>query len=135
MLTDRSDDMNGTNNSPPDKDEIAESGLVPQLAMMSRGLRASPTRNTLALLAVALFVVVASTAYGQIRLNTWNQPFYDALSHRDLDGFFRQLGVFGMIAGGLLILNVGQKWLSETLKLKLREGLAKDLIENWLKPM
>src|SRR5208282_5485094 len=135
MLTDRSDDMNGTNNSPPDKDEIAESGLVPQLAMMSRGLRASPTRNTLALLAVALFVVVAATAHGQIRLNSWNQPFYDALSRRDVPRFLVQLGVFAIIAGALLALNVAQRWLGEMLKLKLRQGLVQDLVQNWLVPV
>ncbi len=28
MLSGRADDMSGTNNSPADKDEIAESGLV-----------------------------------------------------------------------------------------------------------
>jgi len=31
-----------------------------------------------------LFIVIASTAYMQIRLNAWNKPFYDALSRRDL---------------------------------------------------
>jgi putative ATP-binding cassette transporter len=126
--------MNGTNNSPPDKDEIAESGLVPQLAMMSRGLRASPTRNTVALLAVALFIVIAATAFGQIRLNSWNQPFYDALARRDFARFLVQLGVFGIIAGALLVLNVAQRWLGEMLKLKLREGLVHDLVQNWLVP-
>ncbi len=134
MLTDRSDDMNGTNNSPPDKDEIAELGLVPQLAVMSRGLLGSPTRNTVALLAAALFVVIAATAYGQIRLNSWNQPFYDALSRRDFPRFLVQLGVFGIIAGALLVLNVAQRWLGEMLKLKLRQGLVHDLVQNWLVP-
>jgi vitamin B12/bleomycin/antimicrobial peptide transport system ATP-binding/permease protein len=134
MLTDRSDDINGTNNSPPDKDEIAESGLVAQLAMMSRGLRASPTRNTVALLAVALFIVIAATAFGQIRLNSWNQPFYDALARRDFARFLVQLGVFGIIAGALLVLNVAQRWLGEMLKLKLRQGLVHDLVQNWLVP-
>ena len=80
------------------------------------------------LLRGALFLVVAATAYGQIRLNSWNQPFYDALSRRDFAQFLKQLGVFGMIAAILLILNVAQRWLSEMLKLKLREGLAHDLI-------
>src|SRR5208337_799401 len=134
MLTDRSDDMSGTNNSPADKDGIAESGLVPQMAMMSRGLWASPTRNTVAMLAVALFIVIAATAYGQIRLNSWNQPFYDALSRRDFPRFLVQLGVFGIIAGVLLVLNVAQRWLGEMLKLKLRQGLVQDLVQNWLVP-
>ena len=126
-------DMSGTNN-PPDKDEIAESGLVPQLAMMRRGLWTSPTRNTVALLAVGLFIVIAATAYGQIRLNSWNQPFYDALSRRDFPRFLVQLGVFGFIAGALLVLNVAQRWLGEMLKLKLRQGLVHDLVQNWLVP-
>ena len=132
--SDRSDDMCGTNNSPPDKDENAESGLVSQLAMMSRGMLASPTRNTVALLAVALFIVIAATAYGQIRLNSWNQPFYDALARRDFPRFLVQLGVFGIIAGVLLVLNVAQRWLGEMLKLKLRQGLVQDLVRNWLIP-
>jgi len=47
--------------------------------MMTRALMASPERNKLYLLGIGLCIVVAMTAYGQIRLNAWNQPFYDAL--------------------------------------------------------
>jgi putative ATP-binding cassette transporter len=115
-------------------EEIANSGLWPQLGMMARALWAAPVRNTLFLLSVALFLVVAVTAFGQIRLNTWNKPFYDALSHRDLAQFLHQLVIFGVIAGALLVLNVGQRWLTETLKLRLRQGLARDLIRNWMQP-
>jgi putative ATP-binding cassette transporter len=102
--------------------------------MMARALWAAPVRNTLFFLSGALFVVIAVTAYGQIRLNSWNQPFYDALSRHDFPQFLRQLGVFGLIAGALLVLNVGQRWLGETLKLRLRQGLARDLIRNWMEP-
>jgi vitamin B12/bleomycin/antimicrobial peptide transport system ATP-binding/permease protein len=120
--------------SPADAEELANSGLLPQLGMMARALWAAPVRNRLFLLSGSLFFVIAATAYGQIRLNTWNQPFYDALSHRDFAQFLRQLSIFGVIAGTLLVLNVGQRWLGETLKLKLRQGLAHDLIQNWLVP-
>jgi putative ATP-binding cassette transporter len=115
-------------------EEIANSGLVPQLGMMVRALWAAPARNTLFWLSGALFFVIAATAYGQIRLNNWNQPFYDALSRRDFEQFLLQLGVFGVIAGALLVLNVAQRWLSETLKLRLRQGLGRDLIQNWMQP-
>jgi len=115
-------------------DEAAHAGLVPQLGMMIRALLASRVRARLLILGVAIFVVIAATAYGQNRLNNWNKPFYDALARRDLHEFVLQLGIFAMIAGGLLVLNVGQRWLGETLKLKLREGLAYDLIGNWLQP-
>jgi putative ATP-binding cassette transporter len=115
-------------------EEIANSRLLPQLGMMVRALWTAPVRNKLLYLSGALFVVIAATAYGQIRLNTWNQPFYDALSHHDFAQFLLQLGVFGLIAGALLVLNVGQRWLTETLKLRLRQGLARDLIQNWMQP-
>src|SRR3984885_10135722 len=131
-MTDRPDEASDASAA---KDEAAQSRLVPQLTMMFRALLASPVRDTLFILGGVLVAVVAATAYGQIRLNTWNQPFYDALAHHDMNGFFHQLGIFGMITGALLVLNVGQRWLNEMLKLKLREGLAKDLIENWLRPM
>jgi len=115
-------------------EESANSGLLPQLGMMTRALWAAPVRNTLFLISGALFVDIAATAYGQIRLNSWNQPFYDALSRRDFAQFLEQLGIFAVIAAVLLVLNVAQRWLGETLKLKLRQGLALDLIGNWLRP-
>jgi putative ATP-binding cassette transporter len=117
-----------------DTEEIAQQGLGPQLKMVIGALWASPVRNTLLLLGTALCLVIIATAYGQIRLNSWNQPFYDALSRRNMGQFLTQLGVFALIGGTLLALNVGQKWLGETLKLKLREGLAHDLIANWMVP-
>src|ERR1700722_815341 len=115
-------------------EEIADSRLVPQLGMMIRALWAAPVRNMLLLLGSALFLVIAVSAYGRIRLNSWNQPFYDALSRRDFAQFLVQLGVFALLAGALLVLNVAQRWLGETLKLKLRAGLAHDLIQNWRQP-
>jgi vitamin B12/bleomycin/antimicrobial peptide transport system ATP-binding/permease protein len=102
--------------------------------MMLDAFWASPLRNTLLWLAGVIFLVIVATAYGQIRLNRWNQPFYDALARRDFPEFPVQLGVFGIIAGALLVLNVFQRWLAEMAKLKLREGLTRDLIDLWMFP-
>ncbi len=115
-------------------DEPAGAGLVLQLRIMARALLGSPVRNVLFVLWAALVIVIGATAYGQIRLNRWNQPFYDALSHHQFRGFLVQLGVFGIIAGSLLILNVAQQWLLQMLSLKLRQGLVDDLVSNWLVP-
>jgi len=60
---------------PHENDGITQSGLVPQVTMMSRALWAAPVRNTVLVLAFAIFIVIAATAYGQIRLNSWNRPF------------------------------------------------------------
>jgi putative ATP-binding cassette transporter len=108
--------------------------LAPQMRMMFLTFWASPQRNKILLLGLALVVVIGTTAFGQVRLNAWNQPFYDALSHKDLHGFLAQLSVFGILAGGLLVLNVAQGWLNMTTKVSLREGLVRDLLNEWLKP-
>jgi vitamin B12/bleomycin/antimicrobial peptide transport system ATP-binding/permease protein len=117
-----------------DGDDADNSGLLTQLSLMSRAWWTSSVRNLLLSLSGALVAVVAISAYGQIRLNNWNQPFYDALSRKDMHEFLVQLLVFCVIAGALLVLNVGQRWLVETLKLRLREGLVQDLVKNWLVP-
>jgi putative ATP-binding cassette transporter len=102
--------------------------------MMLEAFWASPVRNTLLWLGGLIFLVIVTTAYGQIRLNRWNEPFYDALARRDVHEFLMQLWVFGLIAGVLLVLNVFQRWLTETIKLKLREGLTRDLVDLWMLP-
>ena len=115
-------------------EDAAQAGLFSQLGMMASAFWNSPTRKKLVLLSVAIFLVIVATAYGQIKLNEWNQPFFDALSRRDLPEFFAQLLRFGVIAGGLLVLNVAQMWLNQTTKVKLREGLVHDLVGQWLEP-
>ncbi|HUB64613.1 MAG TPA: ABC transporter ATP-binding protein/permease, partial [Methylocella sp.] len=108
--------------------------LAPQLWMMITTFWNSPGRDKLLLLGGAVGAVVALTAYLQIKLNAWNKPFYDALSSKDVSGFLYQLMIFVVIAGALLALNVAQAWLREMSKLKLRDGLTHDLIDQWLVP-
>ena len=118
----------------PEVDEAIQLGFLRQLGQMRRAVMGSHVGGTLALLAVAVFVVLVVTSYAQIRLNGWNKPFYDALSRRDLHDFLFQLVVFFVLAGVLLILNVVQRWFVETLKIKLREGLVGDLLKLWMLP-
>jgi len=130
-MIDRADDSSDSHAA---ETEAAHSGLVPQLSMVVRALLASPAGKSLIVLMAAVFIVIVATAYGQVRLNSWNQPFYDALTRRDFRDFLFQLGMFFIIAGSLLVLNVAQRWLVEALKVKLREGLVGDLIRDWMSP-
>lgn len=116
--------------------EPAQAGetLWRQLGTMVRAFMANPERYKLFLLAGGLAVVIGGTALAQIWLNAWNRPFYDALAQRNLAAFMDQLGVFAVIAGVLLALNVAQTWLTLASKLKLREGLTRDLFGEWLQP-
>jgi putative ATP-binding cassette transporter len=111
-----------------------EASFSQQLRMMCRALLGSPLRKCLFLTSSGLIVLIVATACGQVMLNRWNQPFYDAIERRDLPEFFHQLGVFAWIAGALLVINVAQGWLNRYLHIKLREGLVRDLLEQWMRP-
>jgi putative ATP-binding cassette transporter len=95
----------------------------------------SRERKRLLRLAAGIFIVIAATAHMQVRLNAWNQPFYDAVTRKDLPEFIRQLGVFAILAAILLTLNVTQVWLNQTTKLTMRRSLVHDLLDQWLKPL
>lgn len=120
--------------APPAGHPPAPHGVLRQVGELLAGLRASSVARRLAWLAFGILLVIAATAYGQVQLNRWNKPFFDAIARRDVRDFVFQLGVFGLIAGGLLVLNVGQKWLVETLKLTMRQGLVDHLVGLWLQP-
>jgi putative ATP-binding cassette transporter len=116
-------------------DTPSEDGLVPQVIGMMAALWASRQRGKVGLLLVALVAVVGASAFAQILLNAWNQPFYDSLARRDVSAFVVQLGVFAELAGMLLVFNVAQAWLNLKSKLILRKGLVEDLGAEWLAPL
>jgi len=115
-------------------DDATLGSLFSDFLWMASGFWVSPQRSKLMMLAGALVGVVGATAYMQIKLNAWNGPFYNALTHKDMPSFTEQLGVFAEIAGILLILNVAQMWLNQSSKVVLRQGLVNDLLSEWLKP-
>jgi vitamin B12/bleomycin/antimicrobial peptide transport system ATP-binding/permease protein len=127
-MAEQTNTLSGAGAAPNDE------ALAPQVWMMVKTFWGSPERDILFLLATAVCAVVGLTAYGQIKLNAWNKPFYDALSLKNFVEFLYQLLVFAVIAGALLALNIAQAWLREMSKLKLREGLTRDLFDQWLVP-
>jgi putative ATP-binding cassette transporter len=85
-------------------------------------------------LLTVLVVAILVTSLGQIILNRWNQPFYVAITRLDLNDFLYQLGVYFVIAASLLLLDVTLRWLTETIKFRLRVGLTRDLVKLWMAP-
>ena len=86
-------------------------GVIAQLMTLLRALAGSRRRGQLGLLALGVVVVICANAAGQIRLNSWQGAFYEAIEQRDMAGFITQLMVFAVIAGALLVLVVSQTWL------------------------
>ena len=106
--------------------------LASQIRLMFQAFWSSKARNNTLAYLLALIVIIVSTTYGQLRLNAWTRPFYDAIAQKNLENFLIQLGVFCIIASILLVLNVGQAWLTQAIKLKFRKGIVVDLLDQWL---
>jgi vitamin B12/bleomycin/antimicrobial peptide transport system ATP-binding/permease protein len=85
-------------------------------------------------LAIALLLVLIGNMVGQVRLNEWNGAFFDALEKRNADAFLLQFIVFSQLIAVLLALVVGQTWLQEMLKVRIRERLSHLLLDDWLQP-
>jgi putative ATP-binding cassette transporter len=124
-------DMSGGAASVP---EAPGAGVLDQALMIFGAIYASPVGRRVVMLLLGLTVAILVTTYGQIILNRWNQPFYDAITRRDLNDFLHQLGVYFVIVSCLLVLDVSQRWLTETIKFRLREGLTRDLLALWMAP-
>jgi putative ATP-binding cassette transporter len=114
--------------------DISKSGVWAQLATLVRAMRASPQRRTLLSLPIGSVLVIGAIAAGQVRLNAWQGAFYDSLQQHDLHVFMRQLVLFTGIVAVLLSLVVAQTWLAEVFKVRLRAWLARDLLDEWLRP-
>jgi putative ATP-binding cassette transporter len=109
-----------------------EASFSRQLGIALGSFWQSAIRNRILAFAFALVAVILATAYGTIMLNHWNAPFYNSLEQRNLPAFLQELRNFAVIAGGLLVLNVIQAWLNQMTALHMREGLTRDVIDQWL---
>lgn len=108
-------------------------GLAAQLVGMIALLRAGRCGGLILWLMLALVAVIAITVWFQILLNAWHKPFYDSLADKNFAAFLEQLRVFAELAVILLVLNIVQLWLDQTLKLTLRRGLFGSLLAAWMK--
>jgi len=97
------------NSNAADGAEAPRAGVAHQARMIYRAILASPVGRRVLVLATALVVAILITSYGQVILNAWNQPFYDAITRRDLNEFLYQLGVYFVIVACLLVLDVAQR--------------------------
>ena len=99
-----------------------------------RSLWRSNERKRIVLLSAGIFAVLIANMAGQVRLNHWQGAFFDALNRRDVAGLVGELMAFFAIVGVLLALVVGQTWMQEMLKVRLREWLTCHLLDEWLAP-
>jgi putative ATP-binding cassette transporter len=112
----------------------AESNVLADLYLLFREMLRGRKGIPILRIGIAIVVVLVANMFGQVRLNQWNGAFFDAIEKRNTDAFQWQLVVFLGIIAVLLVLVVGQTWLQERFKIRLRERLTHILLDSWLKP-
>jgi len=116
---------------PPTVEYEGKSAFAESWALL-RELWRSCYRVRIGLLTAGVVAVLVGNMIGQIRLNEWHGMFFDALERRDLPAFGNQLLVFLAIVSVLLAFVVGQTWMREMLKVRLRQWLTHHLLDQWL---
>ena len=84
-----------------------------------------------ALLAAVVALNLASV-WLNVRLNSWNNDFYNALQNYDWPQFWWQFAVFGMIAVALIVVAVYQLYLRQILQIRWRRWLTERFLKDWL---
>jgi vitamin B12/bleomycin/antimicrobial peptide transport system ATP-binding/permease protein len=67
-----------------------------------------------------------------VRLNTWNNNFYNALQQYNWSEFWRQFGIFGIIAFALIVDAVYSLYLRQILHIRWRRWLTEHFLHRWL---
>jgi vitamin B12/bleomycin/antimicrobial peptide transport system ATP-binding/permease protein len=111
-----------------------EKNAAAESSSLLRSLWQSSHSPRITLLCAGIAAVLVANMVGQIRLNEWNGSFFDTLQARSLAGLGRELLIFFAIVSVLLALVVGQTWMQQMLKVRLREWLTHHLLDEWLVP-
>ncbi|HZK90372.1 MAG TPA: ABC transporter ATP-binding protein/permease [Stellaceae bacterium] len=83
-------------------------------------------------LVVAVVALNLVSVWINVRLNLWNRDFYDALQQYNWSEFWRQFGIFGMIAAGWIGVAVYQLYLRQILHIRWRRWLTERSLKGWL---
>lgn len=67
-----------------------------------------------------------------VQYNDWYRVFYDALEKRDQAVFWQQLGRFGLIAFGLIVLAVYRFYLTQLLEMRWRAWMTGSYLQRWM---
>jgi putative ATP-binding cassette transporter len=86
------------------------------------------------LLLAAVVGLTLGAVVVNVRLSTWNSDFYDALQNREMDAFWRQLGVFALLAAAFIVIAVYRLYLQQRLQMRWRVWLSTRLMAQWLRP-
>lgn len=86
------------------------------------------------LLLASVIALTLGSVWLTVQFSNWNNSFYNTLQNHDLAGFWRQLGVFGVLASAVIVVAVYRQYLQQLLFMRWRTWLTDDLQGRWLQP-
>ncbi len=85
---------------------------------------------------ILLGTVIGLTLFGvwlEVQFNTWNRDFYNTFESRDEAEFFRQFGVFAILAALYIFNAVYRIYFQQMLMIEWRAWLTERFLDSWLK--
>jgi len=84
---------------------------------------------------ILLATVVGAALLGvwlEVQFNTWNRNFYSTFESKDQAEFFRQLGLFSLLAVLYIVLGVYRQYFQQMLIIEWRSWLTERFLGDWL---
>src|SRR6201993_2918905 len=83
-------------------------------------------------LLLAVIALNLGIVYINVRLNQWNNTFYNALQKLDANEFFHQLLIFCILAAFYIVMAVYAFYLNQLLQIRWRRWLTRRYLKDWL---
>jgi vitamin B12/bleomycin/antimicrobial peptide transport system ATP-binding/permease protein len=80
----------------------------------------------------AVVALNLGNVYVDVRINIWNNAFFNAIQDKNAHEFFKQLGIFGLLAGGAIVISVYAIYLNQMLQIRWRRWLTGRYVSSWL---
>src|SRR6516165_251154 len=92
----------------------------------------SEERSSAWALLLGVITLNLGNVYISVRINEWNKAFYNALQAFNGAGFFRQLGIFGILVAAAIAMSVYALYLKQMLQIRWRRWLTRKYLAAWL---
>ena len=107
--------------------------FFPALWALTRPYWVSEKRGKGLILLGTVIGLVLMLVWLEVQFNTWNRDFYTTLETKDLAEFYRQLGLFTLLAVLYIVLQVYRQYFQQMLLIEWRTWLTERYLADWLK--
>jgi putative ATP-binding cassette transporter len=108
-------------------------GFLKAFWRLTRPYWVSDQRGKGITLLVTVVALVLMMVYLEVQFNRWNNDFYNTFESRDQAEFFRQLGMFALLALTWIITAVYRLYFLQMLQIEWRTWLTDRFLADWMK--